>query len=58
MLLALAGVTGVGKSYFKDKIVEKLYFEKLKIVTTRKIRSSEKNNDDKIFLATCKLVIL
>lgn len=50
MLLALAGVTGVGKSYFKDKIVEKLNFEKLKIITTRKIRAYEKNNDDKIFV--------
>ena len=32
MLLALAGVTGVGKSYFKDRIVEKLNFEKIKII--------------------------
>lgn len=50
MLLALAGVTGVGKSYFKDEIVEKLNFEKLKIITTRKIRNNEKNNNDKIFV--------
>lgn len=50
MLLALAGVTGVGKSYFKDKIVEKLGFEKIKIITTREIRNGEKNNEDKIFV--------
>lgn len=50
MLLALAGVTGVGKSYFKDRIVEKLNFEKIKIITTREIRKGEKNNDDKIFV--------
>ena len=50
MLLALAGVTGVGKSYYKDKIVEKLGFEKIKIITTREPRKGEKNNDDKIFV--------
>lgn len=50
MLLALAGVTGVGKSFFKDKIVEKLGFEKIKIITTRQIREGEKNNQDKIFI--------
>lgn len=52
MLIALAGVTGVGKSYFKDKIVERLNFEKIKIITTRKIRIGEKNNEDKIFVTT------
>lgn len=50
MLLALAGVTGIGKSYYKDKIVEKLGFEKIKIITTRKTRTGEKNNEDKIFV--------
>lgn len=50
MLLGLAGVTGVGKSYFKDKIVEKLGFEKIKIVTNREMRAGEKNNEDKIFV--------
>lgn len=50
MLLGLAGVTGVGKSYFKDKIVEKLGFEKIKIVTNREMRVGEKNNEDKIFV--------
>ena len=54
MLLALAGVTGVGKSYFKDKIVEKLGFEKIKIITTRQIRIGEKNNEDKIFVLLTK----
>lgn len=50
MLLALAGVTGIGKSYFKDKIVEKLGFEKIKIITTRQMRVGEKNNEDKVFV--------
>lgn len=51
MLLALAGVTGVGKSYYKDRIVEKLGFEKLKIITTRKPRTGEKHGEDKIFVS-------
>lgn len=50
MLLALAGVTGVGKSYFKDLIVKNLDFKKIKIITTRQIRNNEKNNEDKIFV--------
>ena len=50
MLLAIAGVTGVGKSYYKDKIVDKLGFEKIKIITTREIREGEKNAVDKIFV--------
>lgn len=55
MLLAIAGVTGVGKSYFKDIIVEKLNFEKIKIITTRQIRTGEKNNEDKIFVTPTEL---
>ena len=51
MLLALAGVTGIGKSYYKDKIVEKLGFEKIKIITTREMRAGEKNNEDKVFVS-------
>lgn len=58
MLLALAGVTGIGKSYYKDKIVEKLGFEKIKIVTTRTPRVGEKNNDDKIFVTSGELQTL
>lgn len=50
MLLGIAGVTGIGKSYYKDKIVKELNFEKVKIITTREIRKNEKNNIDKIFI--------
>lgn len=50
MILGLAGVTGTGKSFFKDKITEQLGFEKLKIVTNREIRIGEKNGEDKIFV--------
>ena len=50
MLIALAGVSGVGKSYYKNKIVEKLNFEKIKIITTRPMRIGEKADDEKIFV--------
>lgn len=50
MLLALAGVTGCGKSYYKDRIVERLNFEKLKIITTRPRREGEKDGEDKVFV--------
>lgn len=58
MLLALAGVTGVGKSYYKDRIVEKLGFEKIKILTTRKPREGEKNGIDKMFVSSEELQTL
>lgn len=58
MLLAFAGVTGIGKSYYKDKLVEKLGFEKIKIITTREMRIGEKNNEDKIFVTPKELQIL
>lgn len=51
MLLAIAGVTGVGKSYYKDEIVKNLSFKKIKIITTREIRKGEKNAEDKIFVS-------
>lgn len=50
MLIAIAGVTGIGKSYYKNKLVNDLNFEKVKIITTREIRKGEKNSEDKIFL--------
>lgn len=50
MLLALAGVTGIGKSYYKDELVKKLGFEKIKIITTREPRVGEKNGNDKVFV--------
>lgn len=58
MLLGLAGVSGVGKSFFKDKLVEKLNFEKIKIITTRQKRITEKNNEDKIFVTNKELITL
>ncbi len=41
MLLALVGVTGVGKTYYKDKIVDELGFKKVNTIRTRKIRPGE-----------------
>lgn len=58
MLLAFAGVTGIGKSYYKDRLVEKLGFEKIKIITTREMRVGEKNNEDKIFVTPKELQVL
>lgn len=58
MLLALAGVTGVGKSYYKDELVKKLGFEKVKIITTREPRVGEKNGIDKIFVTKDELQAL
>lgn len=58
MLLALAGVTGVGKSYYKDELVKKLGFEKIKIITTREPRVGEKNGEDKIFVTKEELQAL
>ncbi len=55
MLLGIAGVTGVGKSYYKDKIVNELNFNKVKIITTREMRTGEKNNEDKIFVTKDEL---
>jgi guanylate kinase len=48
ILLAIAGITGVGKSFFKDKIVEELGFCTIKILTTREPRIGEKTSEDKI----------
>ena len=42
MLLALVGVTGVGKTYYKDIIVNELGFKKVNTIRTRKIRQGEK----------------
>jgi len=50
MLLALAGITGVGKSFFIDKLKEELNFEKVRTIRTRKIRKNEVNGKDGIFL--------
>ena len=55
ILVGIAGITGIGKSFYKDKLVEELGFEKVKILTTREARIGEKNNEDKRFLTVQEL---
>lgn len=50
MILALVGVTGVGKTYFKDKIVEELGFKKVNTIRTRKIRPGEEQGKSGLFM--------
>ena len=50
MLLAIAGVTGVGKSYYKDKIVELLGFKKVNTIRTRAIRTGEEEGKIGLFM--------
>lgn len=58
MLLALSGVTGIGKSYFKEKLVNELGFHKVNTIRTRPIRIGEKNGIDGIFISDEQLDIL
>lgn len=58
MLLALSGVTGIGKSYFKEKLVEELNFHKVSTIRTRPIRVGEKNGVDGIFITDDELDML
>lgn len=50
MLLALVGITGVGKTYYVNKIAEELGFGKVKTIRTRKMRSGEKNGVTGLFM--------
>ena len=55
MLLALVGVTGVGISYYKEKIVEKFDFEKVNTIRTRQIRIGEENGKAGLFMSKQEL---
>lgn len=55
ILLAFAGITGIGKSYYTNKICENLGFSRIKILTTRKPRIGEKNGIEKIFVTESEL---
>lgn len=50
MIVTLSGVTGTGKSYFKDVISKELNLKNLAIVTTRIKRENEVNGIDKEFV--------
>ena len=41
MLLALVGITGIGKSFFVDKITKNLNFKKVHTLRTRPLRKGE-----------------
>ena len=55
MLLALVGVTGVGKSYYKEKIVEKFSFKKVNTIRTREKRLGEENGKAGLFMSKQEL---
>lgn len=50
MLIALSGVTGVGKTYYTGLIHEKFGFELINTIRTRPIRKNEKNIKNGLFL--------
>ncbi len=50
MIVTLSGITGTGKSFFKDVIAKELGFKNLVIVTTRKKRIGEIAGIDKEFV--------
>ena len=50
MVITLSGVTGVGKSYFKKQIQEKLGIPAQTIITTREKRNGEIDGIDKNFV--------
>ena len=50
MIVTLSGVTGTGKSFFKNVISQELGFENLVIVTTRAKRKGEIDGIDKRFV--------
>ena len=41
MLLALSGITGVGKSFYAEEIAKKLDFNKVHTIRTRTMRIGE-----------------
>ena len=51
MLLALVGVTGVGKSYYKDLICSKLNFKRINTIRTRAIRKNEEAGKSGLFFS-------
>ena len=50
MLLALSGITGVGKSFYAEEIAKKLDFKKVHTIRTRTMRIGEKNGKTGLFM--------
>lgn len=55
MLLAFAGITGVGKSYFTEEIEKKLGFKKVHTIRTRAMRPGEQNGKTGLFMTKQEL---
>lgn len=55
MLVALFGPTGVGKSYLVSKLVEDGGFEAVRTIRTRKMRPSEVNIKEAVFMSSDEL---
>ena len=55
MLLALAGVTGVGKTYYKDEIIKALKFNTVHTIRTRKARLDEISKETGLFMSKDEL---
>lgn len=51
MIVTLSGVTGSGKSYFKNLIINNMKFKNLVIYTTREKRKGEIDGKDKFFVS-------
>ncbi len=58
MIVTLSGVTGIGKSFFKNVIVKELNFKNLVIYTTREKRKGEIDGVDKNFISDKEFEIL
>lgn len=50
MIITLSGITGCGKSYYKNFLVQKMNIENMVIYTTRERRKTEINGIDKNFV--------
>lgn len=55
MLLALSGVTGIGKSFFADEISKNLGYKKVTTIRTRAKRPGEENNKSCLFVSEQEL---
>lgn len=58
MLLGLVGVSGVGKTYFKEKIVQELGFQAVNTIRTREKRIGEENGKTGLFKTEEELFLL
>ena len=55
MIFTLSGVTGVGKSYYKNLLIQELGLQNMVIYTTRKKRVGEIDGIDKHFITPAQM---